>query len=369
MMDVNIIGGGVIGLSIAYELANQGLKVAVFDRQQFGQEASWAGAGMLPPAKLECATTPGGQLRAASQPLWPEWSRRLLEETGIDNGYLNCGGLHVSLAEDVADWQSYVADWCKTGAVVEELDSVSLRERAPFLNEEIQSGFYLPEMGQVRNPRHMKALLSACASRGVTLHPGAPVFGFETAGAKITGVQTPSGVHQAEQTVMAGGAWSSEVLSRLGIQCELVPVQGQIVLLSMNRLPFHQVIESGRRYLVPRSDGKILIGSTEKQVGFSKETTAEGIAGLIAFAQSVVPGLGEATFERAWAGLRPKSIDGLPYLGRVERYQNLIMAAGHYRDGLQLSPITAKLIRQLICEEELSISLAPFSCQRGINFD
>ncbi|MCA9005021.1 MAG: glycine oxidase ThiO [Planctomycetaceae bacterium] len=369
MMDVNIIGGGVIGLSIAYELAKQGLQVAVFDRQQFGQEASWAGAGMLPPAKLECATTPGGQLRAASQPLWPDWSRRLQEESGIDNGYLNCGGLHVALSEDVTDWQSYVEDWRKTGAVVEELDSVALREQAPFLSEQIQSGIYLPEMGQVRNPRHMKALLSACAQQGVSLHAGSPVVGFEKAGERITGVQTPSGVHQAGQTVIAGGAWSPEVLSRLGIQCELIPVQGQIVLLSMPRLPFCQVIESGRRYLVPRSDGKILIGSTEKQAGFNKQNTAEGVAGLIAFAQSVVPGLKEATFERAWAGLRPKSIDSLPYLGRVDGYQNLIMAAGHYRDGLQLSPITAKLIRQLICEEELSISLEPFSCRRGIQFD
>ncbi|WP_417378805.1 glycine oxidase ThiO [Gimesia sp.] len=369
MMDVNIIGGGVIGLSIAYELVNQGLTVAVFDRQQFGQEASWAGAGMLPPANIECVTTPAGQLRAASQPLWPAWSRRLQEESGIDNGYLICGGLHLSLSEDVADWQSYVEDWHKTGTVVEELDSVSLRERAPFLSEQIQAGFYLPEMGQVRNPRHMKALLSACAHQGVVMHAGAPVVGFETQGEKISGIQTPSGVHRAGQTVIAGGAWTPEVLSRLGLQCELVPVQGQIVLLSMKHLPFRQVIESGRRYLVPRSDGKILIGSTEKHAGFNKENTAEGVAGLIAFAQSVVPGLKDATFERAWAGLRPKSIDGLPYLGRVDGYQNLIMAAGHYRDGLQLSPITAKLIRQLICEEELSISLEPFSCQRGIDID
>ncbi|QDT89679.1 glycine oxidase ThiO [Gimesia algae] len=369
MMDVNIIGGGVIGLSIAYELVNQGLTVAVFDRQQFGQEASWAGAGMLPPAKLECATTPGGQLRAASQPLWPEWSCRLQEESGIDNGYLICGGLHVSLSEDIADWQSYVEDWRKTGTAVEELDSVSLREHAPFLNPQIASGFSLPEMGQVRNPRHMKALLSACANRGVAIHAGAPAVGFETKGESVTGIQTPFGIHQAGQTVIAGGAWSPELLSRLGIQCELVPVQGQIVLLSMKRIPFRQVIESGRRYLVPRSDGKILIGSTEKQAGFNKENTAEGVAGLIAFAQSVVPELKDATFERAWAGLRPKSIDGLPYLGRVDGYQNLIMAAGHYRDGLQLSPITARLIRQLICEEELSISLDPFACQRGIKIN
>lgn len=369
MMDVNIIGGGVIGLSIAYELVKQGLTVAVFDRQQFGQEASWAGAGMLPPAKMECATTPAGQLRAASQPLWPEWSRCLQDESGIDNGYLNCGGLHVSLSEEVADWQGYVDDWRRTGTVVEELDSVSLRERAPFLSEQIQSGFYLPEMGQVRNPRHMKALLSACASQGVSLHAGAPVVGFKTEGENVMGVQTPSAFHRAGQTVIAGGAWSPEVLSRLGIQCDLIPVQGQIVLLSMKRLPFREVIEAGRRYLVPRSDGKILIGSTEKQAGFNKENTAEGVAGLIAFAQSVVPGLKEATFERAWAGLRPKSIDGLPYLGRVAGYQNLIMAAGHYRDGLQLSPITAKLIRQLICGEEPEISLEPFSCCRGIQTD
>ncbi|MFK7778961.1 MAG: FAD-dependent oxidoreductase, partial [Gimesia sp.] len=125
--------------------------------------------------------------------------------------------------------------------------------------------------------------------------------------------------------------------------------------------------ECGSRYLVPRSDGKILIGSTESDVGFNKENTAEGVGGLIQFAESIVPSLKSATFERAWAGLRPKSIDGLPYLGRVGKYENLLIAAGHYRDGLQLSPITARLIRQVICDEETEVPLEPFACSRGIS--
>ena len=366
MMDVNIVGGGVIGLSIAYELAQQGLSVAVFDRQQFGKEASWAGAGMLPPADFKSAATPEIQLRAASKTMWADWSSRLKEESGIDNGFINCGGLHVATGDDIAGWKQYVSEWRQSGAIVEECEPTSLSETAPFLSQEVHAAFYLPEMSQVRNPRHLKALLAACAHKGVQLKSGTPIIGFEVEGSKITGIRTSSEIFRAGRTVIAGGAWSPEVLDCLGIRCEVVPIQGQIVLLSMHQLPFRQVIECGSRYLVPRSDGKILIGSTESNVGFNKENTAEGVGGLLQFAQSIVPCLKEATFECAWAGLRPRSIDGLPYLGYVADYENLLMAAGHYRDGLQLSPITARLIRQLICGETTDLSLEPFSCSRGI---
>lgn len=366
MLDVNIVGGGVIGLSIAYELAQQGLTVAVFDRQEFGQEASWAGAGMLPPADVQAASTPGLQLRAASQLMWPAWSERLKEEARVDNGFVNCGGFHVALSDAMPGWSDYVAEWRQAGVVVEESDPALLQTQAPFLSPEIQAAFYLPEMCQVRNPRHMKALMLACANQGVQFHPGTPIIGFEQAGSQITGVRTSNEIYRAGRTVIAGGAWSPEMLCRLDIECELVPVQGQIVLLSMNRLPFRQVIECGRRYLVPRSDGKILVGATESHVGFNKQNTAEGVGGLLRFAESIVPCLKEATFERAWAGLRPKSIDGLPYLGHVADYENLFMAAGHFRDGLQLSPITARLMKQLICGEETELSLEPFACSRGI---
>lgn len=366
MMDVNIVGGGVIGLSIAYELANQGLSVAVYDRQQLGLEASWAGAGMLPPADFKSATTPGIQLRAASKPLWPDWSSRLKEESGIDNGFINCGGLQLTLDADGTGWQDFVSEWHQSGALVEEYERTTLQDTAPFLSPQVQAAFYLPEMSQVRNPRHMKALLSACAGKGVQLNPGMPIIGFEKTNSKITGIRTATEIHRAGQTVIAGGAWSPEILHDLGIQCELIPIQGQIVLLSMNRLPFRHVIECGSRYLVPRSDGKILIGATESDVGFNKTNTAEGVGGLIQFAQSIVPCLKQATFERAWAGLRPKSVDSLPYLGRVAGFENLVMAAGHYRDGLQLSPITARLISQVICHQETELPLEPFSCSRGM---
>ncbi len=366
MQDVNIVGGGVIGLSIAYELAIRGLSVTVFDRQQFGKEASWAGAGMLPPADRESATTARLMLRAASQPLWPDWSQQLKEESGVDNGYLNCGGLHVAYTMDTPNWDEYLTEWQQAGVRLETLDECALRERAPYIGEQITSGFYLPDMAQVRNPRHMQALLAACVRRGVKLEPGTPIVGFEREGTKVTGVRTYAGIQRAGRTIIAGGAWSPEILTQLGLKCELVPIQGQIVLLSMDRLPFQAVIESGKRYLVPRSDGRLLIGSTERDIGFNKQNTAEGVAGLIEFAQALVPALKEARFERAWAGLRPRSIDGLPYLGFVDGFENLLMAAGHYRDGLQLSPITARLIRQLICEEPTDVPLDAFSCSRGM---
>ncbi|MCH9653739.1 MAG: glycine oxidase ThiO [Planctomycetes bacterium] len=367
MMDVNIVGGGVMGLSIAYELANHGFSVSIYDRRELGKEASWAGAGMLPPADIKAAKTPRLQLRAASKMMWSDWSSCLKEESGIDNGFMNCGGFHVTFDDEMVEWRETVSEWRHSGAQVEEIEPGSLQDTAPFLSSQVQAAFYLPEMSQVRNPRHLKALLMACANKGVQLNPGTPVIGFETDGSKVTGIRTTTGIQRAGRTVIAGGAWSPEVLHGLGIDCKVDPVQGQIVLLSMDRLPFRQIIECGSRYLVPRSDGKILIGSTESDVGFNKENTVEGVGGLIQFAESIVPRLKSATFERAWAGLRPKSIDGLPYLGRVGEYENLLIAAGHYRDGLQLSPITARIIRQLICDESPDLPLEPFACSRGIS--
>jgi glycine oxidase len=170
--------------------------------------------------------------------------------------------------------------------------------------------------------------------------------------------------YTAGRFCIASGAWSRPLLMQAGCESPLEPVRGQIVLLNAQPLPFGQIIQSGPRYLVPRPDGRILIGSTEEHVGFDKRNTAAAVAELIDFAVSLVPALAEATYERSWAGLRPCTPDGLPYLGQVPETRNLFVAAGHFRAGLQMSPATAVLMREVLLEQPTTISLDGLACDR-----
>ncbi len=359
--DVIVIGGGVIGLSIARELAGQGASVRVLEQSQFGQEASWAGAGILPPGNPDWARTPEARLRAASHVLWTDWTERLRAETGIDNGYSRCGGLEVRANGSASELDAEVAAWRAEGVVVETPALDELRDRFPALHPNITSGYILPELGQVRNPRHLKALLAACASRGVDLRAGSPVVAFDRSGDRITAARTNGEEHRAAEFVVAGGAWSRELLRHAGHDLDIEPIRGQIVLLEARPLPFRSVIQVGARYLVPRADGRILIGSTEEHAGFDKRNTAEAVAGLIDFACGLVPVLSDARFERCWSGLRPHAPGGLPHIGRLPGTTNLCVAAGHFRAGLQLSPITAVMVASTILGRSLNVQPEPMS--------
>ena len=346
--DVIVIGGGVIGLSIAWELARHGVSVQVLEQGLFGQEASWAGAGILPPGNPDQAKTVEARLRGGSHVLWSDWTEALRSQTGIDNGFHRCGGVEVRPPGSIDSLAEKIAAWRAEGVTAEPLNAAELHERVPALHPEITAGFLLPDLGQVRNPRHLKALHQACAGAGVDLRAGTPVVDFVRRGERITAVKTAADEFHAADFIVAGGAWSRMLLQRAGHDILFEPVRGQIVLLETPSVLFRHVIEVGSRYLVPRPDGRILIGSTEERVGFEKRTTAAGVAGLIEFARQLVPALGDARFERCWAGLRPYAPGGLPRIGRVPGTINLSLAAGHFRAGLQLSPMTAVLIRQLI---------------------
>ncbi len=357
MDDVIVIGGGVIGLSIAFELSLHGVSVRVLERGQFGQEASWAGAGMLPPGNPAGAATLEAKLRAASHERWPEWVRRLQELTKIDPGYIRCGGLTVQSTLNAGAYAEEVARWTTERVAIEPLSSIELRERFPALNPTITEASFLPDVSQVRNPRLLKSLQAACVQQGIELLAGHPVTAIEHAGDRICSVRTPTEEFTAGQFVVAGGAWSNELARLVGWNLEIEPVRGQMVLLEAQPLPFTCVIEDGLRYMVPRGDGRILVGSTEERVGFVKQNTVGGVDGLLKLAQQLVPSLANAKLERTWAGLRPHRPGGLPFLGRSGSYENLFVAAGHFRAGLQLSPITAKLMREMVLGQPPSLSV------------
>ena len=378
MKDVLIIGGGVIGLSLAYELARRGASVRVLDKGRPGREASWAGAGILPPGNLETAQNPYEALTALSHSLHPEWSERLREETGIDNGFRRTGALHLArTVEEQTDLAASINTWRERRIEVEEITASEAAQIEPALcrdassssstnagHQEILAAARVPDECQLRNPRHLKALLAACDRRGVVVEAGVAVEDFDLRAGRVTGVQTSSGVRTAGKFCLCSGAWSASIAAKLGIRLAVKPIRGQMVLLSADRPLISHIVNEGARYLVPRTDGRILVGSTEEDAGFASHPTPEGVRGLLDFALGLAPGLRVARFEMGWAGLRPGSADGLPYLGTLPGLANVFVATGHFRSGLQLSTGTAVVTSEVLLDSPLPINLGPFSPSR-----
>ena len=358
MPDVLIAGGGVIGLSTAWELAEQGVSVTLLEQGHLGREASWAGAGMLPPGNLERAAPGEPALRALSCVHWPAWSERLREVTGIDTGFRNSGSLRLVEDRNSAAELDY---WKNECVAAELLSRQELLRCEPEIQAERMQAVRLPEQCQIRNPRHLKALVAACRKAGVEFHEGTPVTGWDFEQERIVAARTAAGKVSAGQFVIATGAWSKTLLEAAHCPLPVEPVRGQIALLRTRSVLFRHILEQGARYLVPRDDGRVVVGSTEERVGYIKANTAQGIQGLLEFATQCIPALADAELERCWSGLRPHLRNALPVIGRVPQTENLYVAAGHFRSGLQNSPATAILLRERLLGQTNSIDLLPFS--------
>jgi glycine oxidase len=357
--DVLILGGGVIGLTTAYFLAREGMKVEVVDQGDFGREASWAGAGIIPAGNPQRTRNPIELLRAYSAAQFPRLSAELREATGIDNGFLVSGGIEW-LHEDE---NSVVESWRAEGIRFEFGEPARLRELEPALASSVRAAYFSPDVAQVRNPWHLRALLSWCETR-VALRPRCAVLAFVVKDKRILAAETAAGRIAAGKFLVAAGAWTDSLLATVGCRLDIHPVRGQIALLHTGRPLLKRILLEGKRYLVPRADGRVLVGSTEEEVGFDKRTTASAIAELLTFAQSLVPALADAQVEQCWAGLRPGSRDGLPSLGRVPGYDNLFVAAGHFRSGIQLSPVTGLVMKELIMGQTPMVPLEAFRPDR-----
>ncbi len=359
--DVLIVGGGVIGLTTAYYLARDGVRVQILDRTTPGSEASWAGAGIIPPGNPDQAKTDYDRLRAISSHSFPTLTAELRERTGIDNGYRVCGGI------DVFETPDHPAPrlWREEGIAFESLSLDSLGQLEPNARL-IGTAYLLPGMAQVRNPWHVRAMVAACHQAAVAIEPGRGVSAIRTSGDRIDSVSCDDGSsYSAGQYLIASGAWSDQVLGFLGARLGVHPVKGQIVLFRSPKMLIKRILGFDKRYLVPRGDGRILVGSTEEpEAGFDKATTESGIGNLKEFATSIVPELANVEIERAWAGLRPGSPDGLPFLGPVPGWRNAFVAAGHYRAGIQLSPGTAEIMSKLINGGKPPICLNDFRLDR-----
>jgi glycine oxidase len=370
-----IVGGGVIGLSVAWELAQRGQKVSLLDAQAVGQGASWAGAGILPAAARQAAVDPYEQLRSLSHAAHPDWAQRLRELTGIDTGFQRCGGVYLARSSAEAATLAANRGWWEEHGIENQVWSLDeLRQREPDLFERLvpQSAinhlrgiWFLPDECQLRNPRHLQALAAACRLSGVELIENSPVKAVKTAPQHRLLVITEQHTYQADQVCICSGAWARQTLLQLGISTGIMPVRGQMVLYRTDRPLLNSIINEGHRYLVARRDGHLLAGSLEEEVGYEIQTTVDGISQIRQWAEGIMPALKHHKVERTWAGLRPGSFDGLPYLGAVPGIENLYLAAGHYRSGLHLSCATATLMANVMLGVDNPVDLYPFRVGRG----
>jgi glycine oxidase len=291
--------------------------------------------------------------------MMPELAAELREATGIDNGYRVTGGIDIPADEPID-----TGLWTREGVEWAEVSGEQLRAVEPALAAGQGPAYFLPHMAQIRNPRHMQALIAATAARGVRQEGHCQAVGFERDGRRITAVTTADGRRVAGQYLVCAGAWTGPLLNEVGFTLDTRPIRGQIALLRTPTPALSRIVLMGKRYLVPRDDGLVLVGSTEEDVGFDPSTTADAIGDLLRFATRLVPALGRAAVERCWAGLRPGSPDGLPTLGRVPGFDNLWVAAGHFRAGLQLSPATGLAMAEALTGRAPRIPLDPFRPDR-----
>jgi glycine oxidase len=316
---------------------------------------------MIPPGDIEDLAV--HELARMSAALWPELTRKLEEQTGLANGYVRCGSVEFEHESAIGSLQQ---QWEHVGVRAELLDRRQLHDILPIIDERWQGGVFLPEFAQVRNPRHLPALVAACMQSGVKVIPHAEVMGWKIENGRVRSAVTDSGEFEGGQFLIAGGAWSSALLAAANSSGDIEPIRGQIVLLRAPEVLFRQVLEQGSRYLVPRDDGRILIGSTQERAGFAKETMPETTAELVRFAASLVPALADVTIERSWSGLRPWAARGRPLIGPVPGMENLFVASGHFRAGLSNSPATGMLVREMLTGGKTSIDLAPFSLDAAV---
>jgi glycine oxidase len=374
MTDCCIIGGGVVGLSIARELAGRGASVRVLARGTRRDTASWAAVGIFPPAPAQPGCPPNAALTAWSDRLHRRLAVDLLAETGIDNGLRQCGGLHV--AADAAGLERLRASgrgWRDRGAACQDLDGRGLAACEPALagavdRGAIVGGLLLPEEQSLRSPRHLAALEESCRLRGVVVTRGAEVRAVARAAGMAESVAADVGgvaeTVRAATFVLAAGAWTESLAGPWGLRIATRPIRGQIVMLELPRQPLSRIVNHGLDYLVPRDDGRLLVGSTLEDVGFAPTTTADAISRLRGLARSLLGDLARGEPAGAWAGLRPGSADGLPTIGPVPGLANAFVAAGHFRAGLHQSTGTAVMLADLVTGVRPAIDPAPFAADR-----
>lgn len=348
--DVVIVGGGVNGSSIAFQLAKMGKKVVILEKNTLACQASSAAAGMLAAqAEIE-QDGPFLQFALESQAMFPSIASELLEYSGIDIEFIDKGMLKIAESEEIAgDLKKQVVFQRNWNPGIQWLNTKEVHEMEPNLAPSIYGAMYIPNDGNVNPLKLSLAFAKAAAHFGTEIREHTEVLSFIYENGRVQGVKTSDGAIFCDQVVIAAGAWAAGLLRDTGLDITVYPVKGECFSVKPAAPIITRTIFSDKRgYLVPKKNGEIYIGATVVEHTFENQVTAGGIAEIAARAIKLVPQIKDAPWERVWSGIRPQTGDGYPFIGEHPDWKGLFVASGHFRNGILLSPLTGKLVAQLL---------------------
>ena len=350
-----------MGMMQARELMQKGIDVVLIDKGACGSEASWAGGGIISPLYPWRYSDPITALATWSQAYYPNLIQTIEAESEIDPQLTR----HGLLMLDVDDKEKAL-DWSRDSSNCEPnwlsvVEKSALYDLEPNLREGYQSGLWMSQVCSVRNPRLLKALYKILTQEPrVTIHEESAVAELVKRGNKVVGVKTVHGEEiLADKTLICSGAWSKALAGSAAIN--IAPVKGQMIMFKARPGMVNRIVLSGGQYVIPRRDGSVVAGSTLEYTDFDKHTTTQAKDSLADMAINLFPDLANCTISNHWAGLRPGSPEGLPYIGAVPDVENLYINAGHFRNGLVLAPASVRLMTSILCEESAIIDASPYA--------
>ncbi len=359
MNKIIIIGAGIIGMFTARLLAKAGISVTIIEQGYAGKESSWAGGGILSPLYPWRYADPVTRLALWGQQYYPEVLREIHQNSGVDPEYIQSGLLYLDIEhelEQAIQWQQrFGYDFeCISGNALKAIEA-----GLDYSKPDVQ-GWYTASIGQVRNPRLVRALQEDLIKLGVTIEQQTQASSFITEHQTVKGVITDKGQFYADKVVLAGGAWSARLLQNLGMLPKIAPVKGQMIVFKAEPGVVSRIVLSKGRYVIPRKDGRVVVGSTLEFEDFDKTTTAEVLQELKQEACRIIPALANYPVEKQWAGLRPGSIDGVPYIGEHPELKNLYLNAGHFRNGVVIGLGSCQLLVNELLEQTPIVDPEPY---------
>lgn len=361
--DVIIVGGGIIGTVAACELRRAGLSVAVLDKGAPGEEASLAAVGVLAPHAGPHLQTPFVHFLRENLSVYPGFIREIEEETGMSTEFCPSGLLYLAFDEEGEKELEERHGWqVRAGVKVEWLSGDEIRAREPWVGKDVRKGVYFSEDCHVDNVKLMGAVLKRAEKLGVVFFPRTAAVKIIIEDGKVRGLETSGGKFEAPAVVDAAGAWANFDAS-LPFEIPIKPSRGQILTFKHDVPLFKHMIHLRGTYLVNRSDGRLLVGTTVESAGYNKDVTAKGLNKLSEGLLKVNPELAFLKFAEAWAGLRPRSRDSQPMIGKTP-VEGLFLAAGHFRNGVLAAPLTARVLREIMEGRNPSFDITPFDPSR-----
>lgn len=346
--DVIVVGGGLMGCSVAYRLVERGLRVVVLEKSVPGAEASSAAGGILGPTVESFDHPVALELGVRSRELHAKLAKEMLERTGVDVGFRRCGVTKLAFNSAEAETLEAQADsLAAQGVRSEHWSSADLLSREPACASEVLSALHMPDDAQVEPRALLDAIALAAQRLGVEFRSGVRVHGIPVEGSRVSGVQLDDGCLQAPHVVVAAGSWTTTIPGLPLRSGTIFPVRGQMISARTRPPLFRSIVFGAGGYVVTRPDGRILCGSTEEQVGFRRGVTFAGLAAIIEIATRIAPSLAEVAVEDHWSSFRPGTPDGLPLVGRAAP-EGLFLASGHFRNGILLAPLTAELVADAV---------------------